>query len=156
MNEAIESVAPNKVNEKQKSLISKYFNYARENINNMPVLRESNIEEFKKTFLDQIIHINKEMQIELFDKINKIIATLDYFFNSNFSERQKDSKTVKIFEVKIKETKDKLENLKTKSKNEITSIKKNYVKDIKKILKEKISKIETALEKKNGNYTKKK
>ena len=148
VNEAIESVAPNKVNEKQKSLISKYFNYARENINNMPVLRESNIEEFKKTFLDQIIHINEEMQIELFDKINKIIATLDYFFNSNFSERQKDSKTVKIFEVKIKETKDKLENLKTNSKKDIASIKKNYVKDIKKILKEKISKIETALEKK--------
>ena len=64
VNETIESLAPKEVNEKQKSLISKHFTYIRENINNMQELKESNIEDFKKKFLNQIIHINKEMQIE--------------------------------------------------------------------------------------------
>ena len=79
-------IAPNEVSIRIKSSISQIFTHARENIKEIQEFKESNFEEFKKTFLEQIIYINDEIQTELFDKINKVITALNYFFNSNFSE----------------------------------------------------------------------
>jgi hypothetical protein len=73
----------------------------------MQEFKESNIEQFKKAFIDQIIYINKEMQEDLFDKINKVIIALDYFFNSDFSERKKYLELFKKFQMNIKKTKNK-------------------------------------------------
>ena len=94
-------IKPNEVSVKKKLSISQIFTYARENINEMQEFKESNIEQFKKAFIDQIIYINKEMQDDLFDKINKVIIALDYFFNSDFSERKKYFELFKEFQMDI-------------------------------------------------------
>ena len=103
VNEAIESTAPSEINKKQKLFISRLFTYARENINKMKFFKESNIEDFKKIFLNYIINLNNEMQIDLFDKISEIITSLDFIFSSEFSKKQKELKSFKVFKDYIKE-----------------------------------------------------
>ena len=151
LNEAIESTAPSEINKKQKLFISRLFTYARENINKMKFFKESNIEDFKKIFLNYIINLNNEMQIDLFDKISEIITNLNFIFSSEFSKKQKDLKSFKI----LKETKDKLKNLLTKGKKVIASIKKNNFDNVKKTLDENKNNTKIVLEKKESEKHKK-
>ena len=142
-------IAPNEVNIRIKSSISQIFTHARENIKEIQEFKESNFEEFKKTFLEQIIYINDEIQTELFDKINKVITALNYFFNSNFSERQNDLKLFKEFKKNIKITKNDLENLSKDRTKLIESEKEKYVNNIKTLIDERKNKIKIVLETKD-------
>ena len=155
VNEAIESTAPSEINKKQKLFISRLFTYARENINKMKFFKESNIEDFKKIFLNYIINLNNEMQIDLFDKISEIITSLDFIFSSEFSKKQKELKSFKVFKDYIKEAKDKLKNLLVKGKKVIASIKKNNFDDVKKTLDENKNITKIVLEKKESEKYKK-
>ena len=155
VNEAIESTAPSEINKKQKLFISRLFTYARENINKMKFFKESNIEDFKKIFLNYIINLNNEMQIDLFDKISEIITNLDFIFSSEFSKKQKELKSFKVFKDYIKEAKDKLKNLLVKGKKVIASIKKNNFDDVKKTLDENKNITKIVLEKKESEKYKK-
>ena len=139
-------IRPNEVTVKKKLSISQIFTYARENINEMQEFKESNIEQFKKAFIDQIIYINKEMQEDLFDKINKVIIALDYFFNSDFSERKKYLELFKEFQMDIKKTKNKLKNLSKSGIDLIEKEKGNYIYNIKKLIDERKNKIKIELE----------
>ena len=113
------------------------FAQARENLINLQTLKESNIDKFKTIFLNQINNINNEMQTELKEKIDKVIKTLDYFFNTNFSERQKDLQSFEHFKTNIKNIIEKMENLLANSKLRIKSIIKNYGTHVKESLEKK-------------------
>ena len=72
----------------QKNLIIKCFCYGQQNINNLTILKESNIDEFKKLLNSQINFINSNLKYKLNKKINKIISLLDKLFNDDFSKKE--------------------------------------------------------------------
>ena len=79
--EFLNSISDNKIKN-----IAMNFTFARQNINNLQTLKESNINEFKKAFLSQINIINDEIQMDVKEKTDKIIETLDYFFSAKFKK----------------------------------------------------------------------
>ena len=141
--------SPYSVSDTKIKNISKNFTFARQNINNFQTLNESNIDAFKKTFLNQINIINDEIQMNIKEKTDKIIETLDYFFSVKFSERKKDLKSFEEFKKNILNCLLKLKKLKNSCKNEIEEIRKNYSDNIKKLLEEKKDNIKSALKSKD-------
>ena len=143
------SIEMNEFSPKIKAVIPMLFAQARENLINLQTLKESNIDKFKTIFLNQINNINNEMQTELKEKIDKVIKTLDYFFNTNFSERQKDLQSFEHFKTNIKNIIEKMENLLANSKLRIKSIIKNYGTNVKESLEKKKENLGEALNSKN-------
>jgi hypothetical protein len=103
MNEVIEEFETNKYIKKDEfpnkyiDTIGKIFSFGQKNINELPTLKDSNIEELKKIFLNQINDVNSKLQEELKIKLNQVITTLNYFFNQDFSKREKDLKAFNEF-----------------------------------------------------------
>jgi hypothetical protein len=141
--EFLNSISDNKIKN-----IAMNFTYARQNINNLQTLKESNINEFKKAFLSQINIINDEIQTDVKEKTDKIIETLDYFFSAKFSERKKDLQSFEEFKKNILFNVLKLKKLRDSSKKEIEVLRKNYYDNIKKLLEEKKDNIKIALKSK--------
>ena len=94
---------------------------------NLQKFKESNIENFKSTFLNQVNNINNNMQNELKNKVFKVVKTLNYFFNSDFSERKKDLKVFEEFKININNIKEQLEFLLNESVKFIEWMKQNYL-----------------------------
>ena len=134
---------------KYKDNIPSIFAFARENLINLQTFKESNIETFQTTFLNQINFINSNMQDEIKVNLKKIIKTLDYFFGINFSERKKDLQSFEKFKKDIKETQHKLEMLQNNCEEEAKLIKEKYGIKVKESLEEKKENLEILLNKKN-------
>ena len=77
----ISYIKSNEFPEKFFNAIGKLFSFGRNNINELPTLKESNFEEFRNINLNQINYVNNEMQEELKTNIYKVITTLNFFFN---------------------------------------------------------------------------
>ena len=65
------------------------LSYCQENINTLKILKESNIEDFKKILLSQINFLYKNKQEDLIININELITLLDNFFNYEFDNKKK-------------------------------------------------------------------
>jgi len=129
--------------------IGKLFSFGRNNINELPTLKESNIEEFRSTNKNQINYVNNEIQEELKVNINKVISTLTFFFNEDFTEREKDLKIFNEFKDKLDEIIKKMKSLSSKIKKEIIGIRTTYETNVINSLESKKDKIDILLNKKN-------
>jgi hypothetical protein len=101
------------------TLIEKVICYGQENINQIKTLKESNIEKFKKVLSEQINCINKEIQEDISNNIDKVIQILDLFF---LDREEIDSKQEEEFKNKVKENSKNLKELITSSDNYLDSI----------------------------------
>lgn len=63
-----------------------------ENINKINLLKDSNIEWFKRLFQSQINYANIDIKKEIDKRIQYILLTLDNFFDSNFSKKTMNQK----------------------------------------------------------------
>ena len=112
---------------KKKEKILKIMSYAKENFATLKILKESNIDNFKKALSKQINFINDNKQNELKKTIYNLIIKFDMFFNRDFSERKKDLNEMSIFKNESKEIIKEIQNLIDKSDDEIDTILKDYL-----------------------------
>ena len=147
--EDYEKIGRNEFTQKLRCTISSTFNFARKNLINLQKYKESNIENFKSTFLNQINKINNNMQNELKNKIFEVIKTLNYFFNSDFSERKKDLKVFEEFKININKIKRQIELSLKESKKFIEWMEQNYYFDTEIFLKKNKDTLPIALQKKD-------
>ena len=118
---------------KYQKFIAQELSFAQENINQYEKLKKSNIEEFKKTLLNQIIYSNNEIQKDVKSKIEEIISVLDLFFTEN----REDSNSINSFNSNINSIIKEIDLLLAKSKKEIKTLETTLKKNIKKSLEEK-------------------
>ncbi len=118
---------------KYQKFIAQELSFAQENINQYEKLKKSNIEEFKKTLLNQIIYSNNEIQKDVKSKIEEIISILDLFFTEN----REDSNSINSFNSNINSIIKEIDLLLAKSKKEIKTLETTLKKNIKKSLEEK-------------------
>ena len=159
-------IEKNEFSDKNKDAIGKIFSFVQKNINELPTLKGSNIEEFQKIFLNQINDVNIKLQEELKIKLNQIITTLDCFFHQDFSIRKKDLKVFNEFINSIEVIQGKMllisQNSKKKIETVITNYEKNVIESLEdekqnvmKLLRSKISKdIKKEIEKKMLEFVK--
>jgi hypothetical protein len=136
-------------NEKYKDKLMKIISFCQQNINELKTLKESNIMEFKRSFISQINYVNHSIQDELRENMENVISILDMFFGRDFTERKKDLKEIDTFVEKTKNVKYSIINLLNDSKNKINSMEKNYKENVMKSLNEKKSNLEKLLTTKN-------
>ena len=148
VNKTIDKLIKDEITDQKRTSIQKIITFAREKMNYVKIYKESNIEIFKKAFLNQINNINDEMQAELFDKIKKNIENLDYLFSNKFSERKSNLKYFEDFKKNIEDIRKNFENLLEDFNTEMEQIKKNYLFGVRKSLERKKNNIKTVLEKK--------
>jgi len=127
----------------------KILSFCQDNIKELKTLKESNINEFTKSFLSQIEYVNHCMQEELRENMENVISILDLFFGRDFSERKKDLKEVDEFNNKIENIKNAINKLLNDNQNKITSMGKGYKDNVLKSLKDKKSNLEKLLASKN-------
>ena len=113
------------------------LSYCQENINTLKILKESNIEDFKKILLSQINFLYKNKQEDLIININELITLLDNFFNYDFDNKKKNLKEIDEFTKKIIEIKVKSKELFINSEKKIKEIIKQHKKAIVLLLEEK-------------------
>ena len=113
------------------------LSYCQENINTLKILKESNIEDFKKILLSQINYLYKNKQEDLIININELITLLDNFFNYDFDNKKKNLKEIDEFTKKIIEIKVKSKELFINSEKKIKEIIKQHKKAIVLLLEEK-------------------
>ena len=135
--------------------IGKLFSFGRNNIKELSTLKESNIEEFQKTYLNQINYVNSGMQEELKINIYKVITTLNFFFNEDFTKREKDLKAFNEFKDHLDEIIGKMKSLSCKIKDEIKGIRTTYETDVINSLEGKKEEIGNLLKEKNWKEIKK-
>ena len=159
MNETIEEfknnryIKNNEFTPKNLEIIGKLFSFAQNNINELPTLKESNIEEFKKTLHNQINYYNRGMQEELKINLDKVITTLNYFFNQDFSNRKQDLEEFNKFTNNIEDIIQKMKSFKIKE--EIERIKNDYEITVINSLNNKKENIEKLLQKQDWKEIKK-
>ena len=126
--------------------ISKLISFGFEKMNEINLLKDSNIEEFKKVFLSQINYVNIDIQKEIDKRIINILSTLDTFFGINFLNKNNEPKEIENFKKEIaskkNETRILLDNNELKIKDTINKFKK----DISEFLIDKISKLRDELQ----------
>ena len=132
-----------------KDKVMKILSFCQDNIKELKTLKESNINEFTKSFLSQIEYVNHCMQEELRENMENVISILDLFFGRDFSERKKDLKEVDEFNNKIENIKNAINKLLNDNQNKITSMGKGYKDNVLKSLKDKKSNLEKLLASKN-------
>ena len=101
----------NEYSNPNRSNIIKILSFCKENINKMDILKESNIDDFKKKLKSQIIYINEKKQNELKESIDNIISILDMFFGKDFQENKKNKKEIDDFIKKMNELKNNIQSL---------------------------------------------
>ena len=95
---------------KFKEKFIKLISFARENINNLKIFKESNIEELKSCFSLQIFFANEDIQQYIVGKIDEITSILDLFFRKDITEREKDLKEKENFRKKMEQIQNDLTN----------------------------------------------
>ena len=131
--------------------IKESLSFCKENINNMKILKESNINEFKEAFHSRIKYFNDNMQKELKVKMNNLISILDMFFKSDYEERKKNSKDVDKFIGNIDNEKSKIDKLNEENEKQMQKIGNNFIEHIKTSLETKKNIIQDQL--KSKKYT---
>ena len=134
---------------KRKETIEKIFSYAQKHINELPTLKESNVNEFNNIFKYQINYVNNEIQEELKKNINKVITTLDYFFNEDFTKREKDLKAFNEFKDNLNSIIQKMKLKNENSEKELKLIREKYENNVTKSLEMKKENIKKLLKDKN-------
>ena len=134
---------------KRKETIEKIFSYAQKHINELPTLKESNVNEFNNIFKYQINYVNNEIQEELKKNINKVITTLDYFFNEDFTKREKDLKAFNEFKDNLNSIIQKMKFKNENSEKELKLIREKYENNVTKSLEMKKENIKKLLKDKN-------
>ena len=129
--------------------IKESLSFCKENINNMKILKESNINEFKEAFHSRIKYFNDNMQKELKVKMNNLISILDMFFKSDYEERKKNSKDVDKFIENIDNEKNKIDKLNEENEKQMKKIGNNFIEHIKSSLETKKTIINDQLKSKN-------
>ena len=127
--------------DKNKDTIIKIISFARENINNLDYLKESNIKELNDIFSLQIYLFFYNMQETIKEKIDEITSILDLFFRKDIKQRENDLK-------KVADLKENIKKLKVELESEITSGTKK-INDIIQTYKEKVL---NSLKKKENNF----
>ena len=81
--------------------------YGQENIGNLKTLKDSNIEDFKANFEEQIMYILNNKQAQLKTNIDELLSLIDDYFKSDLliSNKKTDSKEIEQFQIKIKDIK---------------------------------------------------
>ena len=133
----------------QKNLIIKCFCYGQQNINNLTILKESNIDEFKKLLNSQINVINSNLKYKLNKKVNNIISLLDKLFNDDFSKKENnigDINKIKKFKKDISTNKLKIIEEFNINQKKILDIFKKSINDMNISLNEKKKNLENYLE----------
>ena len=136
-------------NPNYKDKVMKILSFCQDNIKELKTLKESNINEFTKSFSSQINYVNQCIQEELRKNMENVVAILDLFFGRDFSERKKDLKEIDEFSNKIGAIKEAIIKLLNENKNKITSMGKGYKEKVLKSLYEKKSNLEKLLSSKN-------
>jgi hypothetical protein len=90
------------------NIFSKIFSFGQEKIKQSDILKESNYEEFKKVFNSQIIYINDDIQNDVRRNIDKVLNTLETFFNNDFSEKKANLTEINDFTKKMTTKKNKI------------------------------------------------
>jgi hypothetical protein len=87
--------------------ILKLVSYGQENIGNLKTLKDSNIEDFKIIFEEQIMYIINNKQAQLKTNIDELLSLIDDYFKSDLliSNKKIDSKEIEQFRIKIKDIK---------------------------------------------------
>ena len=87
--------------------IVKLVLYGQENIGNLKTLKDSNIEDFKINFEEQIMFIINNKQTQLRTNIDELLSLIDDYFKSDLliSNKKTDSKEIEQFQIKIKDIK---------------------------------------------------
>ena len=132
-----------------KNKIMKILSFCQENIDKLKTLKESNINEFKLTFISQLNYVNHCMQDELRENMENVISILDMFFGRDFTERKKDLKEIDEFVEKIGQNKNSIINLLNENKNKVLLMEKSYKENVMKSLKDKKENLEKLLSTKN-------
>ena len=149
----------NEINEKEKMKdLKKYeqkikliLSFCKENINNMKILKESNINDFKRLFHSQIKYCNDKMREQLKEKLDYIIPILDNFFKRDFTERNQSFKDIDNFINNRENKKKKIQSLMKENNGQILMIEKNYKQNILNSLKNKRDEIHNQLKYKSCN-----
>ena len=81
--------------------------YGQENIGNLKTLKDSNIEDFKANFEEQIMYILNNKQAQLKTHIDELLSLIDDYFKSDLliSNKKTYSKEIEQFQIKIKDIK---------------------------------------------------
>ena len=132
-----------------KNKIMKILSFCQENIDKLKTLKESNINEFKLTFISQLNYVNHCMQDELRENMENVISILDMFFDRDFTERKKDLKEIDEFVKKIEKNKNSIISLLNENKNKVLLMEKSYKENVMKSLKDKKENLEKLLSTKN-------
>ena len=90
------------------NIFSKIFSFGQEKIKQSDILKESNYEEFKKVFNSQIIYINDYIQNDVRKNIDKVLNTLETFFNNDFSEKKANLTEINEFSKNMTTKKNKI------------------------------------------------
>ena len=90
------------------NIFSKIFSFGQEKIKQSDILKESNYEEFKKIFNSQIIYINDYIQNDVRKNIDKVLNTLETFFNNDFSEKKANLTEINEFSKNMTTKKNKI------------------------------------------------
>jgi predicted Zn-dependent protease with MMP-like domain len=138
-----------KIDGTNKEKVMKILSFCQDNIKELKTLKESNINEFTKSFLSQIDYVNQCMQDDLKENMENVISILDLFFGRDFTERKKDLKEVDEFNNQIEKIKNAIIKLLNDNQNKIISMGKGYKDNVLKSLKEKKSNLEKLLSSKN-------
>ena len=109
--------------------ISQKISFGIENIDKVNLLKDSNIEGFRRQFLSQINYVNSETKREINKRIQYILQTLDNFFDSNFSQKKNEPKEIENFTIAIVTKKDKLRELLDNNELKIQEIINKFIKN---------------------------
>ena len=107
---------------KYKEKFIKLISFTRENINNLEIIKESNINELKSCFSLQIFFANEDIQQYIIRKIDEITSILDLFFQKDITKRERDLKEKESFQKKMNQIKNYLTNNLIQSMKQIVSI----------------------------------
>ena len=113
----------------------------------MDILKESNYEEFKKIFNSQIIYINDYIQNDVRKNIDKVLNTLETFFNNDFSEKKANLTEINEFSKNMTTKKNKINESFISIQDILFHIINNYKEIIINHLLDKKDNIKTLLEK---------
>ena len=90
---------------KNQEKIAKTFSYLQNNIDQIKILKESNIEDFKKLLKDHINYINNELKDKFNKKIDDIISLLNQLFSVDYSKDYYSIKEIKELRFNVNESK---------------------------------------------------
>ena len=129
-------------------IFSKIFSFGKEKIEQSDILKKSNYEEFKKDFKSQIIYINDYIQNDVRNNIDKVLNTLETFFNNDFPDKKANSTEINEFTKNMKTKKNKINETFISIQDILFQIINNYKEIIIKNLLDKKDNIKALLESK--------